>query len=171
EEGSPWPPFHAGRGLAGAEGAVTVFAGESPHCVTNFSGHSATDVLDSVAEVLSVSGNSTTGFPGEALVVLSGEHAQVVAREGFGRAEVQHYLFDHARKPLEFLRAGGLYGDRFERYTSLRTSKGQSRACVPPAATADSTHVLVAGGRAGKFSAVIPGWGYLGGRAVTLPAR
>jgi hypothetical protein len=41
EEASPWPPYHAGRGLAAADSAVTVFAGEAPHGISDHASRTA----------------------------------------------------------------------------------------------------------------------------------
>src|ERR1700738_5563832 len=41
EEVSPWPPYHASRGLAAADSAVTVFAGEAPHGISDHASRTA----------------------------------------------------------------------------------------------------------------------------------
>jgi len=35
EEASPWPPFHAGRGVPATASAVTLFAGDAPHGISD----------------------------------------------------------------------------------------------------------------------------------------
>src|SRR5262249_56185915 len=48
EEASPWPPYHVERGLRREESAVTVFAGEAPHGITDHSSRSARSLAGSL---------------------------------------------------------------------------------------------------------------------------
>src|SRR3990172_11493377 len=41
EEASPWPPCHAGRGLDPVTSAVTLFAGEAPHGISDHASRTA----------------------------------------------------------------------------------------------------------------------------------
>jgi hypothetical protein len=42
---------------------------------------------------------------------------------------------------------------------------------VPVVVRPDDIHIFVAGGPAGRFSMVVPGWGGLGGRSVIRKVR
>lgn len=169
EEGSPWPPFAASRGVpANAPGSVTVFPGESARTVTNFAGKKPEDVLETFVDTLLSAGNAGTGLPGEALLVLSSEHAHVIGGGGMSRADVQHEIFERTRKSRDFLRSGGLYGDRFDRYDILKRPDGSLASDFPIVTSPSGVLVVVAGGRAGKFSAVVPAWGYAHARSVTV---
>jgi len=44
EEASPWPPFHAGRGFSAGASAVTLFAGEAPHGISDHSSRTAREL-------------------------------------------------------------------------------------------------------------------------------
>ncbi len=44
------------------------------------------------------------------LLVLGPEHAATIAEDGFTRADMQRYVYEHARLPLHRLKQGGMWG-------------------------------------------------------------
>ena len=48
EEASPWPPYHAERGLEPGTSTVTLFAGEAPHGISDHSSRSARTLAGSL---------------------------------------------------------------------------------------------------------------------------
>lgn len=168
EGGSPWPSAHgAGAGPPGT-GSVMVFAGESPHCVVNFVARRGHELIQSLSDVLLASGTASTGFPGECLIVLSAEHAEILAADGMSREDVQRSVFDLTKRPRESLRHCGLYGGRFERYPALRLDDGAIADEFSVIESPERARIIVAGGRAGKFSAIVPGWGYVQSRSASV---
>jgi hypothetical protein len=108
---------------------------------------------------------------GEMAVVIGPEHAATLRAEGWSKADVKQFLFDMARRPLRELRgAGEFYGDKtFEVYWPRWVDPNDENARVPVVRQPQDLLVFVAGGSAGRFSAVISGWGAMGTRAVTKP--
>jgi hypothetical protein len=85
-------------------------------------------------------------------VVLGPEHAATIAEDGFTRADVQHFLHEHARRPRAKLRLGGMWGIQdWPRW--METADDQ--ALLPIVPSPQDVLVMVAGG-AGKHSAVVP---------------
>src|SRR5439155_1706638 len=106
EDASPWGP------LRGGESAVTVFGGEAPHNVNDHVSTGAAGILATVADT-AVSLGSNVGWyfsQSQLLIVLGPEHAATIAGDGFTRADVQRYVFEHARLPLRTLKLGGMWG-------------------------------------------------------------
>ena len=146
EEASPWEPFHVENGYDISSSTVTVVAAEGPQNIigTSFSGEG---VLTMVAGAMSGSGSSNMSqCAGEPVIVLSPPHAAQVAKDGYSKADVKRFVWEHARFPL----ARG-YPEMQERRrdegSDLRISEAPERI-----------DVIVAGGE-GTHSSWIPTFG------------
>ena len=93
---------------------------------------------------------------GQSVVVLSPEHADIVAAEGATRDDVARYLFDHATRDLDALKRVGKYSEREEEYR--RRKMVDAGDAMHRGLTADDILICVAGGDAGGHSAFIPSW-------------
>ncbi|MGH7377278.1 MAG: hypothetical protein ACREKK_07665, partial [Candidatus Methylomirabilales bacterium] len=169
EEASPWEPLHVSRGFRPDQSAVTLFAAEAPHSVSDHVSRTGRGILTTVADTLATMGNNNMYKQGECLVVIGVEHGQTLAEEGWGRRDVQQFLFETARRPLHRLKQGGeYYGDAtWEKYWPKWIDRTDENALIPVVSRPEDILVIVAGGSVGRFSLVIPGWGRLGSRAVT----
>ncbi|TAM61796.1 hypothetical protein EPN52_01955 [bacterium] len=158
---SPWPEFHASRGFDANENAVTVFGGEATHNINDHESNSPTRLLEIVADVMRGLGHNTWYLTqsgrNDCAVVFSPEHAALIAADGWTRADVQRYLFQHAVRPVRDLRKGGMWGMR-DWPAWMNAQADDDEATFPCVRDADSIVILVAGG-AGKHSSVIPGFG------------
>jgi hypothetical protein len=166
EAASPWEPFHVSRGCRADESAVTVFAAEAPHSVTNHVSPDARGVLTSIADSLATLGSNNMFVMGEAAVVIGPEHAATVKWDGLSRRDVQEFLFERARRRLADLTFHGAYGRIYNRNWPAWVNRDNPDEMVPAVERPEDFLVLVAGGPAGRFSAVIPGWAHWS-RAVT----
>jgi len=105
EAASPWGPMAAGD-------TVTVYGGEPPH---NVNDHVSTTASGSSPRSATPPSRSaaTVGWyfsQSQLLVVLGPEHAKTVADDGFTRADVQRFVYEHARLSLGHLKLGGMWG-------------------------------------------------------------
>ncbi len=166
EGASPWEPFHAARGCRAEESAVTIFAAEAPHSVSNHVSHDARGVLTSIADSLATLGSNNMFVMGEAAVVIGPEHAATIRKDGLSRRDVQEFLFARARRRLADLTFHGAYGKIYNRNWPVWVNREDPEELVPAVERPEDFLVLVAGGPAGRFSAVIPGWAHWS-RAVT----
>ena len=167
EDASPWPPFHTTRGLRPDESAVTVFVCEGPHNIQDHGSNTADGILRTVAGAMGQAGSNNILARGEPILAFGPEHAATVANEGFSREDVQQYLFEHARYPVDAL--------SFEFGESVR-ARMQGGIEPDPDAThfqiadrPEDIHILVAGGP-GKHSAWMPTFGGMT-RPVTVKVR
>jgi len=159
EDASPWGPL---RG----ESAVTVFGGEAPHNVNDHVSTTAAGILATVADT-AVSLGSNVGWyfsQSQLLIVLGPEHAATIAGDGFTRADVQRYVFEHARLPLRTLKLGGMWG--IQDWPRWMMAVTDDDALLPQVPSPDDVFVIVAGGP-GKHSAVVPNCTF--SRAVSRP--
>jgi hypothetical protein len=158
-DASPWGPLHEGDG-------VTVFGGEPPHNVNDHVSTTAAGVLATVADT-SVSLGSNVGWyfsQSQLLIVLGPEHAQTIAKDGFGRDDVQRFVFEHARLPLRTLKLGGMWG--IQDWPRWMNAVTDDEALLPQVPSPEDVMVIVAGGP-GKHSAVVPNCTF--SRAVSRP--
>ena len=87
------------------------------------------------------------------LVVLGPEHAATIAADGFTRADVQRFVFEHARLPLGRLKLGGMWGIHD---WPLWMQKVTDEAALLPAGALGGRRARHGGGGPGKHSAVVP---------------
>jgi len=158
---SPWGPLHQ-------DNVVTVFGGEPPHNVNDHVSTTAGGILATVADT-AVSLGSNVGWyfsQSQILVVLGPEHARTIADDGVSRADVQRFVFEHARLPLRTLKLGGMWGIHdWPRWMHAVTD---DEALLPQVPSPEDVMVIVAGGP-GKHSSVVPNCTF--SRAVSRPIR
>lgn len=149
EAHSPWTPLHVERGIPPEESAVTLFAGESPHQVTNQSASDPEAILSTIADVM-VTGGRLSLSGQQFVVIVAGEHRRILSERGWSKKDVRAWLHEHAvRSEEELARAG-----------RLPPPETSGQAARQHRAVADQEDILVvaAGGNAGGYSVVIPGW-------------
>jgi hypothetical protein len=166
EESSPWPSLHVALGFDAAQSVVTVFGGEAPHNVNDHVSTTAAGILNNVSDVAATLGSNVGWyFPqSQLLVVLGPEHAATVAADGFTRADVQRFVFEHARLPLARLKLGGMWGIHD---WPLWMQKVTDEAALLPQVPSPEDVLVMVGGGPGKHSAVVPNCCF--SRAVSRP--
>lgn len=167
EENSPWEPYHVEHGFDPAESTVTVIGAEAPHSVSNHVSNDAYGVCRSIADTMATMGNNNTFVMGEILVVIGPEHAASITKSGWSKDDVRYYLYQNARNNIEKLRFHGRYGRTWNKNWPKWIDRENPEELVPVVPRPENIHILFAGGQAGRFSIVVPGWGRMGGQAVT----
>jgi hypothetical protein len=159
EEASPWDPLAAGD-------TVTVYGGEAPHNVNDHVSTAAAGILTTVAHTAATLGSNVGWYFAQSqwLVVLGPEHAQTVAADGLGRADVQRFVYEQARLPLRTLKLGGMWGA--QDWPAWMMALRDDEARPPRVPSPEDVLVIVAGGP-GKHSSVIPNCCF--SRAVSRP--
>ena len=171
EAASPWEPYRVEHGFAPDATIVAAFSAESPHSVTN---HVATDTFGvgtSIASAMSSLGSNNAYGMGEVVVVLGPEHAGFFAKEKWTKDDLRLYLYQRARNTIGELMFQQRYGRFYNRMWPKWFDRTRDDEAVPVVVRPDDIHLFVAGGPAGRFSMVIPGWGGLGGRSVIKQVR
>jgi hypothetical protein len=155
EERSQWPPLHVERGFAAGESAVSVYAGGAPVGFIDQVSRDASSLATSYALSLMAVSHPKFPFQGEVVVLVSPEHVDTFARDGWSKDQVREQIQRAGERPLgELVRdascAEGVPPELAERLgTDTR---------VPKFRSADSIHLVVCGGEAGKFGAYIQPW-------------
>ena len=159
EEASPWGPLKDGD-------AVTVYGGEGPHNVNDHASTTASGILSTVSHTAATLGSNVGWYfsQSQLLVVLGPEHARTIAGDGLTRADVQRFVYEHARLPLATLKLGGMWG--MHDWPAWMMALRDDEVRPPQVPSPDDVLVVVAGGP-GKHSSVVPNTCF--SRAVSRP--
>ena len=159
EEASPWGPLKDGD-------AVTVYGGEGPHNVNDHASTTASGILSTVSHTAATLGSNVGWYfsQSQLLVVLGPEHARTIAGDGLTRADVQRFVYEHARLPLATLKLGGMWGTHD--WPAWMMALRDDEVRPPQVPSPDDVLVVVAGGP-GKHSSVVPNTCF--SRAVSRP--
>lgn len=160
EEHSPFAPYHVEKGFQPEDSAVFVIAAEPPHSVTNHVADDARGIMDSLVSAMSTYANNNAVSSGHCAVVLGIEHARTVAKSGWTRSDVRHYLARYAGNPFREIAFEHRYGKVYNRNLP-RWYRREPDSFIPIVPGPENIHLFVAGGEAGRFSAFIPGWGHM----------
>ena len=168
---SPWEPLHVELGFGQDESAVTLFAAGGLREVSEHTARTGAGVLRTVAATLSMIWSWRLCGRVEGLVVVCPEHAATLSSDGFSKSDVRDFLFEHTGVPLRAFDHEGTDGtqlrDSYEEV--LIDGEPHYRKFKDPS----QIRIIVAGGTAGKFSAVLGGWqgGSGGSQMVTYPVK
>ncbi len=164
EAATPWEPLRVALGFGAEESTVTVFGGEGPHNVNDHVSTTAAGILTVCADTMRGLGSNVGWYlsQSQVLLVLGPEHAATVAGDGFGRADVQRFCFDQARRSLLESKLSGMYG--IQDWPGWMNAIVDDEARLPLVPAPEDILVMVAGGP-GKHSCVVPNCTF--SRAVT----
>ena len=168
EDDSPWEPLHVERGFDRGDSVVTVIGADAPMNINDASSTSAEGVLHSIASSMITPGSNNALRGGEPLVVLSPEHADLIARDGWSKRDARNYLYERSKVPFEQFSP-----ENRQRIRLLRASWLEREGDTGAVAVADSPDAimfLVTGGL-GKHSMLITTFGntYASSERIDLP--
>ena len=170
EEASPWEPFHVGLRFQAEQSALTLFAAEPLRGVSEHTTRQGRRILQTISRTLVTIWSYRMCGIFEAIVVLCPEHADTLRRDGFSKSEVRQFLFENTGVPVRE------FGDDDGEGTQFLGGTGEEvmidgELCYRKFSRPEAIQIMVAGGPAGKFSAVIGSWvtGALGSQMVTYP--
>jgi hypothetical protein len=152
EEENPWEPLHVSRGFDRSASVVTAFGTAGPHGIVSPGSTTGAAVLKALGGAMTAVGNNCLYGNGEAVLVLGPEHAHMLAREGWSRADVRRRLWETARLPREMLAPGNL-----EAVLQWRPwlADWPAGSAIPVTRTPEDIVLIVAGGAVGH-SAFLP---------------
>ncbi|MED6342088.1 MAG: hypothetical protein VYC16_07150 [Pseudomonadota bacterium] len=144
---TPWQCLNEELGYPAEVSSVTVFAAGGFVNVENHGGRSAEAILETIADAMANCGCISIG---QSAVILSPEHAEIIANSDFSKSAVREFLFEHASRSEETLRRIGKF--------SAREYALQERQACHRGLSADDILLVVGGGDAGGHSSFIPSW-------------
>ncbi|MBY0269393.1 MAG: hypothetical protein K2X06_05950 [Burkholderiales bacterium] len=151
DESDPaWQPLSVARGFAPGTSTVTLFQGHGPEAFVDQKSRTAEALTRSFAMSLVKIGHPKLVQSARAVVVLSPEHYAIYREAGWDRARIERALYEATIRPGAELVAG---------IDGVGEGIPASRAHeLVPKFHEDGLMVVRAGGAAGLFSAILPGW-------------
>lgn len=147
EEVSPWAPLHVERGFARGQSVVTVIGSDAPLSISDHRSRTPEDLAYILAWA-AASAWSTHWWPlaDPSVFVICPEHAEMFRGAGWTKQQLRQFMFDAVHKPARQLRRGE---------TTPVVHAAAPDALVPKWASPEAIVLLVAGGEAGRYSAVL----------------
>jgi peroxiredoxin len=146
EEVSPWEPLHVERGYSASSSVVTVIGADAPLSISD---HRSTGP-EELARVLGWAAASTWSpnwwpLGGISLFVICPEHARSFSEWGWTKQRIRQEIFDAVVRPAGSLRWGE---------TTPLVNAAEDDQLVRKWSSPDDIVIVVAGGEAGRYSAV-----------------
>ena len=146
EEVSPWEPLHVERGFSGVDSVVTVVGADAPLSISD---HRSTRPAGAGARARRAAAStwSPNWWPlgGVSLFVVCPEHARSFSEWGWSKQRVREEMFDAVVRP-----AGSLRWGETTPFVNAAADDEPVRKWSSP----DDIVIVVAGGEAGRYSAV-----------------
>jgi hypothetical protein len=159
EEENPWDSLAVEHGFRAGDSTVAALAADAPLGVYDHQSRTAPDLLATIAASMAVIAHAKMTHWGDTLLVLSPEHARTLAADGYAKAEIRRFLFERLRRPVRDLVPGKDGGEGLPEHVLARYAHPESEATLVPKFRApENIKIVVAGGTAGRFSAIVPGW-------------
>ncbi len=155
EERSEWEPFHVERGFAAETSTITAFAGGAPASFMDQLARDARSLASTYGLALAAAGHPKQYFYGDVLVVVSPEHVDTFARDGWTKAQVREQIQRASERPVGELARGGASAEGLPEAVVDRLGADKR---LSKFRSDDSISLVVAGGEAGKFGAYFQGW-------------
>ncbi|MCI0485114.1 MAG: TlpA family protein disulfide reductase [Blastocatellia bacterium] len=168
EEESAWEPLHVERGFEPDCSAVTLWAAEPPHGVSEHNAREGRQILRAISRALATVWSYRLCIGVEAMVVLCPEHVKTLRRDRMTKQQVREWLFENTGIPVKEYTCEG-EGTQYVKFYKEAVIDGEP--CYLKFQDASAIKIIVAGGTAGKFSAVLGSWaaGPRGSQMVTYP--
>jgi AhpC/TSA family len=147
EETSPWPPLSVERGFAPGQDVVTLIGCDAPLSISDHRSRTPEE-LAAVLAWAAASQWSTNWWPlrEPSVFVICPEHAAMFREHGWSRQRLREFMFEAVHKPARDLRWGETTPFVHAADPDAEVSKWESP---------DAIVLLVAGGEAGRYSAVL----------------
>jgi hypothetical protein len=146
EETSPWEPLHVERGFEAERSVVTLIGADAPLSISD---HRST-TPDELARVLGWAAAATWSpnwwpLGGISVFVICPEHAEMFRAAGWSKQRLREEMFEAVRRPAGELRWGE---------TTPHVNAAADEELVSKWDSPEDIVLIVAGGEAGRYSAV-----------------
>jgi len=146
-ENSPWATINAER-YGPETTTVSVLMAESPHNIVDFASSSGDGFLETVSDCCTSLGSNNAYLPGNLIVVLAPDHAQLLAKDGYYKRSIRQYLHDKVGKRTQKLIRRGFVG--------IGPKDEKRDPFFKATRSPQDIEVVVAGGKGGHSCVVIP---------------
>ena len=161
EERSPFEPLHVERGFAKDENVVTVFGLEAgSRQIADQTSRTARALVGSLGLGLEACWHPKQHGAGEVLLIVCPEHADTIARDKWSKTQIRARIQEITSRPLRELIPDDESGEGvpLKALGLTNPTAEQLEQKIPKFRRPESINMIVAGGEAGKFSAIFAGW-------------
>src|SRR6266436_859337 len=159
EEASPWESLAVEHGFGPEQSTVALLAADAPLGVYAQRSRTPDDLLPTIAASMAVVSHHRMTHWGDTLLVLSPEHAKILGEGGWKKADVRRWLFARLQRPVCELLPGRDGGEGLPAHVLGKyRDPDRETTRIPKFRAPEHIKVMVAGGTAGRFSAIVPGW-------------
>ncbi len=151
ERANPWEPYQVEKGFGPEESTVTCFYGHSLTEMDDMKSETAGELMKGFARHLTgIAGTTFTAL--KPIILLSPDHATVLARDGWTKHDIRHYLFNVCKFP-----AGEFRQSAYSRHPVQRKwlEVMDAEAMIPLYSRPEDIQIVVAGGMTGKSAAYV----------------
>jgi hypothetical protein len=163
EEESPWEPLSVELGLPPCADAVSALLLRTCEFIDNRHTQHAEEVLWDICDTVGRTG-AAIDFHSSAGLILGVEHAQLLADAGFGKADVQRWLAEHAVRSHADVASAG---KKLKPGQAPNVDESGLHVVPDPA----QIPIVVAGARNAAMSMVVRPFGFTGWSRTTHPVR
>lgn len=103
------------HGYRPEDSTVFAIAAEAPHSVTDHLCNDPEGVLDMMCSAMSTIASNSAVLGGHRTVALGLEHARTIAKSGWTRLDVRHYLWEYSGNRFDALSRKHKYGKVYNR--------------------------------------------------------
>ena len=94
---------------------------------------------------------------------------RTIAGDGWSKKDIQRFLWEFCQKPVKDLLAGKDGGEGLPEHVLAKIQSPETdETLIPKFRAPEHLKILVAGGTAGRFSALIPGWTFPNGSNLVI---
>src|SRR5438093_509721 len=138
---------------------VVLAAVDAPLGVYAHRSRTPEDLMPTLAASMAVISHHRMTHWGDTLLVLSPEHAKILGDAGWKKGDVRRWLHDKLQWPVRELIPGRDGGEGLPEHVLAKYRDPDREATrIPKFRSPEHIKVMVAGGTAGRFSAIVPGW-------------
>jgi hypothetical protein len=144
---TPWQTINAER-YDPQTTTVYVLKAEPPHDIIDFLSMTAEDLLDGIVDSSTTLGSNNSFMPGPLVVVVTRDHAWLLARDGWDKDKIREHIHTYAFHQVAMVRNRGL--------VPVRPASFAKRHPMPVTRYPKDIEIVVAGGRGGHSSVILP---------------
>jgi hypothetical protein len=144
---TPWKTISQER-FDDKETVVYVLKAEPPHDIIDFLSMTGGDLLDGITDCCTTLGSNNSFMPGPLIVVMTRDHAWLLARDGWDKEKIREHIHTYAYHQVPMVRNRGL--------VPVRPASFANRHPMPVTRSPKDIEVVVAGGRGGHSAVILP---------------
>jgi hypothetical protein len=144
---TPWKTINAER-FDEKTTTVYVLKAEPPHDIIDFLSMTGGDLLDGITDCCTTLGSNNSFMPGPLIVVVTRDHAWLMARDGWDKEKIREHIHTYAYHQVPMVRNRGL--------VPVRPASFANRHPMPVTRNPRDIEIVVAGGRGGHSAVILP---------------